>query len=83
MGKLQAGVAPPAQLSLRDSGPPSGLSPFPLTQGPEPLTSVQPTVLGNHLFVGGVPASLLGRVWWAKEGMGEQVGRGWLRRESE
>lgn len=38
--------------------------------GPEPLTSVQPTILRNHLLVGRVPASLLGRAGWAKEGMG-------------
>lgn len=46
--------------------------------GPEPLTSVQPTVLRNHLLVGRVTACLLGRAWWAKEGIGE-----WVRREGK
>lgn len=46
--------------------------------GPGPLTSVQPTVLRNHLLVGRVTACLLGKAWCAEEGIGE-----WVRREGK
>lgn len=60
-------------------GPKGILVPSPTPQGAQPhpwappfhlsgLTSIQPAVLRNHLFVSRVPAGLLGKTWQALKG---------------
>jgi hypothetical protein len=56
------GILVPVLFYFRDPGPTLRPQPFPSSfWEPESLTSVQPAVFRNHLLVGRVPASFLGR----------------------